>query len=41
MPDQNNKMEIAILHNADLVIGQYVSFVVTLTSDEAIFPLKK
>ncbi|MBC8948373.1 hypothetical protein [Xenorhabdus sp. TS4] len=41
MPGQNNKMEIVILHNADLVTGQYVGFVVTSTLDELIFPLKK
>ncbi|MDC9593267.1 hypothetical protein [Xenorhabdus sp. IM139775] len=40
MPDKNNKMDISILHNADLVIGQYVSFVVTLSSDKPIIPAK-
>ncbi|WP_237388315.1 hypothetical protein [Xenorhabdus sp. Sc-CR9] len=38
MPDKNNKMEISIITNADLVIGQYVSFVVTLSSDKLILP---
>ncbi|WP_340613573.1 hypothetical protein [Xenorhabdus thailandensis] len=37
---KNNKMEISIQPNADLVIGQYVRFVVTLSSDKLILPLK-
>ncbi|CDG22995.1 conserved protein of unknown function [Xenorhabdus poinarii G6] len=40
MPDKNNNMDISILTNADLVIGQYVSFVVTLSSDKPILPSK-
>ncbi|OTA20004.1 hypothetical protein Xbed_01935 [Xenorhabdus beddingii] len=40
MSGKNNKMEISILHNADLIIGQHASFVVKLSSDEKILPLK-
>ncbi|WP_340616149.1 hypothetical protein [Xenorhabdus entomophaga] len=37
---KNNKMDISIQPNADLVIGQYVHFVVTLSSDKPIISLK-
>ncbi|MDX7987300.1 hypothetical protein FE392_08140 [Xenorhabdus sp. 12] len=40
MPNKNNKIDIGILDNADLIIGQYVSFMVTLTSDQIILPAK-
>ncbi|PHM63239.1 hypothetical protein [Xenorhabdus ishibashii] len=36
----NNKMEISINQKADLVIGQSVSFTVTLSSDQLILPDK-
>ncbi|PHM46089.1 hypothetical protein Xmau_00485 [Xenorhabdus mauleonii] len=40
MVGKKNNMEISIMTHADLVIGQYVSFVVTLNSDEPIEPCK-
>ncbi|MBD2785902.1 hypothetical protein ID858_13675 [Xenorhabdus sp. DI] len=41
MPNIKNNMNISILSNADLVIGQYVSFVVTLSSEKLILPAKQ
>ncbi|PHM75260.1 hypothetical protein [Xenorhabdus kozodoii] len=40
MVGNKNKIEVSIQPNADLVVGQYVSFVATLSSDKSILQLK-